>query len=55
MTKKHINRRHFLAAGMASGIAGMTTTWLVKPGFADELNIETALSPRVIGDPDAPY
>ncbi len=54
MTKKHINRRHFLAAGMASGIAGMTTTWLVKPGFADELNIETALSPRVIGNPDAP-
>ena len=32
----------------------MSTSWLTKPSFADELDLETALAPRVIGDPDAP-
>ena len=46
-TKSHKNRRHFLiasmATGMSFGIAGLATPFL-----------EAALSPRIIGDPDAP-
>ncbi|MAJ35793.1 MAG: hypothetical protein CBC12_11635 [Candidatus Puniceispirillum sp. TMED52] len=57
-TKSHKNRRHFLiasmATGMSFGIAGLATPFLSRQGFAQDFNIDAALSPRIIGDPDAP-
>ena len=67
MAQKHIIRRHFLAMGLAGGLAGRLAGGVAAPfishgftkaGFADDsadgLNLEAALSPRIIGDPDAP-
>lgn len=63
MAQKHIRRRHFLAMGLAGGVAAPFISNGLSHGFtkasfaddtADGLNLEAALSPRIIGDPDAP-
>lgn len=54
MAQKNIKRRHFIASGIASGVASITLPLPYNVVFADDLDLDAALSPRVIGDPDAP-